>query len=431
MRNLRRVMISNRTSLALLAIWALLAIGLIQTPVWDEQNMMLWLGSQSLAEAWQAIWLQAPGGVVRPLPQLVALVIWHLLGGREYPAFAALRLLTASCHGLGMFFLFSPCRGFKDANTPGKPQGLEPGLLLGAALFSQASLVMAGWFASVYDAMVTLGLGLAVRCAQDRKWLGSGLCLGLAFFCKESAVFAPLALPILALLPSKRKDWGLLLFPTALGIAGYFLLREQRIPVGSAADLHGFVLSQIAATAYGLMAGLPFGGVPASRLLALLGCLLSVLWWRSLTVPSRWGVVPVWLLAALLYSGMLPAPVARPLVHWSHFQGRLFVMPVLLAILATLRYGQRPEWVSAVALFTLSIPGLFFIQDHLRFQALYHCMVVKAQMQHGLVVHFPEKPFRDNQHALWIGHAPQARCRLEPWSGSLDCDGQKACPSSS
>ena len=427
--NLMRMMMPHRLrGAALLLAWLLLTTWLIQAPVWDEQNMLLWLARQSFGEAWQAIWLQAPGGVVRPLPQLMVLVIWHALGGREYPAFAALRLVTAACHGLGVFLLFSRSPGFRGAGFPREPQRFLPDLLLGAVLFSQSGLAIAGWFATIYDAMVTLCLGLAIHCAKRRQWLGSGICLGLGFFCKESMLLGLVILPILGLLPDKRIERLRLLTPLLAGMLGYAAWRQQRIALGSAADLHGFSLHQVSSAAYGLLAGLPFGGVPANAWLALAGCVLSLLWWWSLRAPARLGAVLLWLFAAALYSGMLPAAGARPLIHWAHFQGRLFALPLLLAALATLRHGRHPRQTGIMMLMTLLIPGAAFLHDHMRFQQLYRCMAIEARERHGLMVHFPEKPLEGEHLELRIDDAPQATCRLEPWNGTLTCNGRVICP---
>lgn len=408
-------------------MWTLLTICLIQAPIWDEQNMVLYLDREPLHQAWRDIWQQAPGEVFRPIPQLVMLVIWHLLGGQAHLAFPGLRLVTAACHACGMALLIARRRPHVLDGRRASGWGLSC-LLLVAMLFSPSGLVIAGWFANIYDAMVTLSLGLAVRCAQRRLWLGAGMCLGLAFFCKESALLGLAVLPILGLLPRTRRERLHLLAPLLLGMLGYAALRQQRIALGSAADLHGFALQHVLTAAGGLLAGLPFGGVPASPWLAFAGCVLSLLWWRSLHAPARPYAVLVWLLTALLYAGMLPMPGARPLIHWSHFQGRLFAMPLLLAALATLRYGHRPLRTAGIALLALSIPGAFFVHDHLHFQRLYRCMLTKAQEQHGMMVHFPEKPLEDGQLGLRIGTIPNASCRLEPWSGTLTCQGQVVCP---
>lgn len=426
--NLMRMMTPDRLcGAALLLAWLLLTTWLIQAPVWDEQNMLLWLARQSFGDAWQSIWQQAPGGVVRPLPQLLALVIWHLLGGREYPAFAVLRLTTAACQAMGIMLLLG-YSGFHSVAVRKTPWPWLPWLLLGAVLFSQASLVIANWFANIYDAMVTLGLGLAACCAQRRQWLGSGICLGVCFFCKESALLGLAALPIIGLLPRNRADWLWLLTPLLTGMLGYAAWRQQRIALGSAADLHGFTLHQISTAGYGLLAGLPFGGVPDSAWFAMAGCVLSVLWWWSLRAPARLAAVLIWLLSAVLYSGMLPAPEARPLLHWTHFQGRLFALPLLLAALATLRHGRHPRMAGIMMLMMLLIPGASFLHDHTRFQQLYRCMAIEARERHGLMVHFPGKPLEDGRLGLRIGNMPQASCRLEPWSGTLICHGQAVCP---
>ncbi len=425
--NPRQVMARRLVPAALLVMWGLLTIRLIQAPIWDEQNMLLWLGEQPLGPAWQAIWQQAPGHVFRPLPQMVILVIWHLLDSQAHLAFPALRLVTAACHACGMYLLVRR-PGPHALDGKGKSGWVLPCLLLVAMLFSPSGLVMAGWFASIYDAMVTLSLGLAVLCAQNRLWLGAGVCLGLAFFCKESALLGLAVLPILGLLPRTRGDRLRLLVPLLTGMLGYAVLRQQRVALGSAADLHGFALQHMLAAAGGLLAGLPFGGVPASPWLALAGGALSLLWWRSLHAPARSCAVLVWLLTAILYAGMLPMPGARPLIHWSHFQGRLFVMPLLIAALTTLRHGHQPARTAGIALLALSLPGALFVHDHLHFQQLYRCMLAKAQEQHGMVVHFPEKPLEGGHLGLWIGTMPQARCKLEPWTGTLVCQGRVVCP---
>ncbi|MFP5247436.1 MAG: glycosyltransferase 87 family protein, partial [Thermoanaerobaculia bacterium] len=175
---------------ALVAVWVLFAVRLMIADVWDETNGMLAFSSDAmtLTQKLQFV-LTKSLGFWRPLPTLLVTVILHF--ARDFDV--SWRILRS----LNVLFLLGAVFLFLKA----VPRNAQLVFTI-AVLFSGSAVITAGWYANIFDASVLLLTALATVLLLRKRAIEAGIVMGIAFFCKETAI---LTLPFLLILFAARQ----------------------------------------------------------------------------------------------------------------------------------------------------------------------------------------------------------------------------------
>jgi hypothetical protein len=391
--------------------WVCLMAGLMIAPVADECSILPPLDpgtgvTDNIARLWRE------NALFRPLPLALLAALQVVLGDPDafWIIFRGLNicLLLASLACLLAFLQRSGCRSYER-------------LLLFTVnfLFGGAAVICAAWFANIYDVatLFCLSLGLLLL-IHERPW-AAGIALGLAFFCKESAVLVVPFLGLLYLIGRERRRHT----AQAAAVAGllglvYWLLRGQVMVLGSAADLHDLDLVKLIPTMNGLVR--TFWGQSLIFPVWWLGYLSLVL---SLAMVRRWlaalALLCLWLGSAVVYLGMM-TPRVETLLHWASYSGRLFLVPVTLAALVLALYGRR------AALWIIVVPGLLggcaVYTRYLQLQQAYlQVYELAAQTDERLLVvhNATGGNYYSPRHRVRIGDFPEAEWELRVSDGAL------------
>lgn len=402
-----------------IVVWLILAFRLMIADVWDETNGLLFFGADTMSLREKVHFaLTQPLGFWRPLPTLLAALVLHTVPDFDL-SWRVMRGINAAML-LGtlalMLALLRRCRPEDDVPAGSGPR--EASLTI-AFLFSGSAFITVGWYANVFDAAALLfiagGLLLLIR-GRD---LAAGVLIGIAFFCKETAI---LALPFLLMLFAAGRitlrqtlRGGI---PAALAGAIYFAIRSTIVPFGSAADVHGFAAHELWPTVVNF--GESFwrqtlkGSGPGVAGFLWLALGLAALRRPRLIVAT----LPFFAASCLIYWGMFSEWQNGVLIHHLNFVGRLYLVPVTLMLLL-LALERR-----TIAIAALCIPivyGAFTTwRDHFRFQETYaHIYRLGANAAEPITVHYPPKPLEDAVRGVRIGDYPDAGLHIDAKSGEL------------
>ncbi|HUP63929.1 MAG TPA: hypothetical protein VM557_01440 [Thermoanaerobaculia bacterium] len=382
--------------------WLALIAPLMIADVWDETaGLQLFRDpSSSFAGDAELIWRQSIG-LWRPLPSWIAAAVIRASPSFD-SAWLTLRWLNAllivtSAGLLTLAFI----RWRMDLS----PHPLWLPLLL---LFSSGSISSATWFAAIFDVFVLFFLAAGVLCLAQRSPSVAGILFGVAFFCKETAI---LLFPLIAILWSAgritaRDAVRASIPPVFLG-AVYFFLRGSRIRLGSGEDIHQFDIEQFGASLLGMADSFWIGALKTDGPI-LLGVLVLL---ASLAALRSWKVrgmaLMLVLLAAAIYWGMFAQWQGGIVLSHLNFVGRLYLIPVTIAILALALDGRR--WVFPLILLVGTTGAALTWRDHQRFQRAYRAAYeLGSSSSVSVRIDYAERPLTDGRRNLEIGSFPDA-----------------------
>lgn len=250
---------SRRLTLAFMLIgvaWLVLLSGLMITDVWDESQLLQQLPfdpriNMQLVDTILSIWTFERSQVSwRPLTlsfffSLATLTEGDFVWLRYFNALLVLCSASLLARSLMLRYGVSASRGLA---------------FFAIVLFSASSLITAGWFANIFDALCLFFLALAIRLYVSGRLLACVVFFSLAVFCKETHV---LVLPLLVwmiLEDSKSGGTGAkprmsLVFSLLAVSIIYWGLRHRFVPIGSEADIYGMNFSSLIPTGVSFASG--------------------------------------------------------------------------------------------------------------------------------------------------------------------------------
>lgn len=396
----------RKATLALVVIWLAVVGRLFIADVWDETNgIVVFHGTgQSVGETIEVI-LKTPLPFWRPIPTLFAALVL-----RWTPPEAGWRVLRIVNILTILASLAVLLRILRDWNGRDDRRDL---LLTLAMLFSGGAIIVATWYANLFDAFVMLFLAVALRLIQKERFLAAGVVLGAAFFFKETVAIAlPLLLLLLAIDRIRIKDAVRVAVPMVVLGAVYFALRSLVVPFGSAADTHQFHLAKLKPTAW--IFGTTFWLEATSRtwrplgVAAFLFALVAVRGWRA-----RLAFLAYVGFCILMYLEMFAWH--DELISHLMFAGRLYFIPVTL-VLFVLALDRR-WWALPVLAVPLLVGAFVTFTNYRRFQESYRN--IYRHTAKPVRVYYPPKPLHDVRRGIEIGDLPDAPVALDPRTGKL------------
>ncbi|MGZ8866757.1 MAG: hypothetical protein ACXW2P_00330 [Thermoanaerobaculia bacterium] len=402
----------RRATVALVIIWLVALSRWMVADVWDETNALVAFGSStwSTSEAVRFVLMESMG-IWRPLPSALAVLIIRGIGDPGI-AWRVMRLVNVGLllSSLVLFVLaMNRWEGVSWRRTA---------LFTLTFLYSAGALIVAGWFANLFDAWVLFLAGLGVFLLSRRWFVAAGVLFGVAFFCKETAA---LSLPMLVLFMTVGylgfRDVVKAGVPAVVLGGLYFFLRNRVIPFGSSADTHQFLPADFVPTIVGLMESYwrqtLWGSGPG-----ILGfCFFAF----SLAVMPGWRARGAFLLlvlaTAMIYWQMFAPYQHEVLIHYLMFVGRLYLIPAVITLFVLA--GKR-EWSLIVLAVPLLAGGVATYVRYERFQESYRNVYRHAAgTQPPTRIFFPMKPLNDPDRGLEIGDLPNAPLVLDPATGRL------------
>lgn len=398
---------------AAIAIWVGLMLRLMIADVWDETNGMLYFSDAAIALGTKVHFaLTQSLGFYRPLPTLVATLFLHFIPSFDW-SWRVIRVFNMALLIGALFFLL-------DAAEQWSPKSDRRRLLFTIAfLFSGSAIMVANWYANIFDAssLFLIALGLS-QLARGRD-VAAGVIMGIGFFAKETTI---LALPFLVILWAAGRVSLRSIVRTAtpaviLGGA-YFYIRSRIIPFGQATDTHGFVGAHFLPTLINFSS--TFWVQMMKRPMLVVGFVILAFSLAALRKPGLIALMALFFVGcAIIYWGMLIDYEDGALIHYHHFVGRLYLIPVALFLLLLTIEGRN------AAICVLLIPIVFgaaiTYRDHARFQRTYRRIYRTAAQAtvKPLRVHFPMKPLADKVRGVEIGDYPTAPVVLDGKTGRL------------
>lgn len=397
----------HHATVVAMVIWVAFAVRLMIADVWDETNGMLAFSNpaMSLGSKLQFV-LTHSLGFWRPLPTLFVVAVLHAVPDFD----VSWRVLRA----VNIVLVLAAVQVLL---TTIETRGALRFITTVAMLFSGSAVIVAGWFANIFDATALLQIAIAIRLLLRDHAIAAGVLIGIAFFCKETTA---LALPFLVILyAAGRIDFRSLLragIPASVLGAIYFALRSKVVPFGGAGDVHGFVLEQFLPTVIHLSESFwrqTLKG-PGPGLLGFAFLLISL---GSLRRPRLIAAALLFLSAAVvIYWGMFGIYQDGVLIHHLNFVGRLYLVPVTLMLF--LLALERRTLAIAVLCIPIVYGGITTWRDHARFQRMYKRIYrVATTSPKPLTVHLPQKPLDDTVRGIKIGDIPNAALTVNARSG--------------
>lgn len=394
---------------AAIALWVLFAIRLMIADVWDETNGMLAFSSaaMSLGEKLRFVLTQSLG-FWRPLPMLLVAPILHFITDFD----VSWRILRA----INMAFILVAVKLLLDA---AQLKGVERFATTIAMLFSGSAIIVAGWYANVFDASALLLIAVAITLLLRGRAIAAGVIIGIAFFCKETTA---LALPFLVMLFAAgritfRQLLGSAVPATLLG-AVYFLLRSRIVAFGGAGDVHDFDPQHLMPTVLNLLESFWRQTLKEPSVAGFAFLILSI---AALRRPRVIAAALVFLAATIVvYWGMFGSYQDGVLINHLNFIGRLYLVPVTL-MLFLLALERRTLMIAALCL-PIMFGGITTWRDHARFQRMYKRIyrVAARTSAKPLTVNFSWKPLDDTVRGIKIGDIPDAPLAVDVKTGRVE-----------
>ena len=398
---------------AVIAIWLLAMARLFIADVWDETNALVVFGRGSGQSALQLIRLilKTPLPFWRPLPTILVALSIHWIPDTEV-TWRLLRVVNVASV-LAALWLFQKTLDAWDGRSERRNA-----LFTFAYLFSGGAIIVATWFANIFDAAVMLLVAWGLLLVTRNKFVSAGLLFGLAFFCKETAAMTlPLLVLLIAVDRIKIRDAVKVAIPTiSLGVF-YFVLRSLVIPFGSAADTHQFHAAMIVPTVTGLIESYWREGLWSHATILGYGAFLF-----SLTIMRGWrgriAFAAFVAFAALIYMEMFTTYQGNALSPHLMFIPRLYFIPVALSLFVFA--VDRRWWAVAVLAIPLLAGAVGTYMRYERFQRCYRSLYRYARKAPKPVrVDYAMKPLHDPARGIEIGDFPDAHLRIDPVNGLL------------
>ena len=397
----------RKATLALVAVW-LIAVGrLFVADVWDETNGLVVFNvpGQTVADIVKAI-LKTPLPFWRPLPTIFAALVIHWT-----PPEFAWRFLRVVNVALILGALALLLRTLQAWNGRDDRRDL---LLTLTMLFSGGAIIVATWYANLFDAFVMFFIALALVLIQRGRFVTAGVILGIAFFFKETVAIAlPLLVLLIAIDRLRIKDAVRTAIPTVLLGGIYFALRSLVVPFGSAADTHQFHLVKLGPTALILADTLWTESTWGAH-----WTVLGLVWFAFSVVAMRgWRARAVYLayVAALVVLYLEMFGWQQELMSHLMFAGRLYFIPVTL-ILFVLALDRR-WWALPVLAVPLLIGAFMTWRHYDRFQHAYRN--IYRHTTKPIRIDYAQKPLHDPRRGIEIGDFPDAEWAMDPKTGKL------------
>lgn len=394
---------------AAIALWVLFAIRLMIADVWDETNGMLAFSSaaMSLGEKLRFVLTQSLG-FWRPLPMLLVASILHFITDFD----VSWRILRA----INIAFILVAVKLLLDA---AQLKGVERFATTIAMLFSGSAIIVAGWYANVFDASALLLIAVAITLLLRDRPIAAGVIIGIAFFCKETTA---LALPFLVMLFAAgritfRQLLGSAVPATLLG-AVYFLLRSRIVAFGGAGDVHDFDPQYLMPTVLNLLESFWRQTLKEPSVAGFAFLILSI---AALRRPRLIAAALAFLAATIVvYWGMFGSYQDGVLINHLNFIGRLYLVPVTL-MLFLLALERRTLMIAALCL-PIVFGGITTWRDHARFQRMYKRIyrVAARTSPKPLTVNFSWKPLDDTVRGIKIGDIPDAPLAVDVKTGRVE-----------
>jgi hypothetical protein len=396
----------RKATLALVVVWLIAAGRLFIADVWDETNglVVFKVPGQSVADVVKVI-LKTPLPFWRPIPTIFAALVI-----RWTPPEVAWRLLRAVNVAIVLASLAILLRTLRAWNGRDDRRDLVFTL---AMLFSAGALIVATWYANLFDAFVMLFLAIALSLIQRGRFVAAGVILGSAFFFKETVA---IALPLLVLLAAvdrlRIKDAIRIAIPT-IAIGGvYFALRSLVVPFGSAADTHQFHFDKLFPTARIFVSTFWLEAAAIGwQLLGLVAFAFSVAAMRGWR--ARAAFLAYVAACVVMYLEMFGWQ--QELISHLTFVGRLYFIPVTLALFVFAL--DRRWWAVAALAVPLLIGAAITFRNYRRFQESYRN--IYRHTEKPVRIYYPPKPLHDPRRGIEIGDLADAKVALDPRTGKL------------
>jgi len=388
--------------------WLAFMLRLMIADVWDETNGMIFFSDPARSYRELAVFvLTSSISFWRPLPTLIAAMVLHVLPDFQW-SWRVLRGINIALL-LGAFALLDGAlRRWTGSLAP-----RERFVYAIAALFSGSAVIVAGWYANIFDAaaLFILACGLALL-ARGRP-IAAGLAFGAAFFCKEAAALVlPFLLVLFAAEKIRFRDMVRAAAPTFLLGSLYFWLRGRLIPLGGPTDTHRFELDHLVVTMTHIVETFWLQTVKAGPWIPI-GAMITVASVLALRRPRLIAAMTAFLASTIfIYWGMFDT-LLTDIIDPSNFAGRMYLIPctLFLFVLAL----ERRTITIALLLVPIVFGAAITYRDHARFQRLYK----KIYRSAPLTVDYPIKPLDDSVRGVRIGDIPDAPYRIDPRNARL------------
>ncbi|MEA2336146.1 MAG: hypothetical protein QOE82_153 [Thermoanaerobaculia bacterium] len=404
-------MLWRRATYAIVVVWIAAMARLFIADVWDETNALVVFGDahQSAGQLIATI-LKTPLPFWRPIPTIFAALTIHVLPPDV--AWPLLRIVNMLMILGAILLLLRALRAWAGEDAR------RDFFFVFATLFTAGAIIVAGWFANIFDASVLLLLAWGLLLVTRGWFLEAGFLFGVAFFFKETAVMVlPLLLLLIAINRLKVRDAVTIAIPTiAIGIL-YFGLRSLVVPFGSAADTHQFQLSMLLPTAKGLLdtywRETMWASPHAFHYLLFAFSLAAMRTWRA-----RAAFVAYVACAVVVYLSMVATYQGHELIHYLMFVPRLYLIPITLTLFIFAL--DRRWWAIAILAIPLLAGAIGTYTRYERFQRSYRNLYrYAAAAQKPVRIDYAMKPLHDPRRGIDIGDFPDAPMRLDPVNGLL------------
>jgi len=402
---------TRRATYAVVIVWIAAMARLFIADVWDESSALVVFGDahQSATQLVRTI-LKTPLPFWRPIPTIfAALTIHELPPDVAWPFLRVVNMLMI----IGALALL-----LRALTTWAGRDDRRDFVFVFATLFSAGAIIVAGWFANIFDASVLLLVAWGILLVARGWFLEAGFVFGFAFFFKETAAMVlPLLLLLIAIDRIKLRDAVRIAIPTmAIGIL-YFGLRSLVVPFGSAADTHQFQLSMLLPTAKGLIESYwretLWGSPGIAGYIVFAFSLAAMRTWRA-----RAAFVAYAGAAVVLYLSMFAVYQGHNLIHYLMFVPRLYFIPVTLTLFVFAL--DRRWWAVAVLAIPLFIGAIGAYTRYEKFQRSYRNLYrYAATAAKPVTIDYAMKPLHDPRRGIEIGDFPGAPMRLDPVNGLL------------
>jgi hypothetical protein len=398
-------------TVALVILWIAAMARLFIADVWDETNALVVFGDAHQS-AWKivATILKLAIPSWRPIPTVFAILTIHALPfAAAWPLLRIINMLMILAAVALLVRALGAWAG-RDAR--------RDFVFVLATLLSGGAIIVAGWFANIFDAWALLLVAWGLLLLTRRWFLEAGFVFGVAFFCKETAAMTlPLLLLLVAIDRIRIREAIKTAIPTiAIGVL-YFVLRNLVVPFGSAADTHQYHLGMIVPTAAGLVESFwretLWGSPTILGYVVFLFSLIAMRGWRA-----RLAFVAYIVAAVLIYMEMFSIYQGHTLIHYLMFVPRLYLIPVTLVLFVFA--ADRRWWAVAILALPLLAGAMGTYVRYERFQRSYRNLYRLARTAPKPVrIDYAMKPLHDPARGIEIGDFPDAPLRLDPNNGLL------------
>jgi hypothetical protein len=399
----------HATIVALVVVWLLAVARLFIADVWDETNGLVVFNvpGQSALDIVRVI-LKTPLPFWRPIPTIFAGLVIHVLPPDV--AWPLLRIVNIAMILAALTLLL------RTLDRWSGPSPWRDALFTLTYLFSGGAIIVAAWYANIFDASVMLLIAAGLWLVSRGKFIAAGVIFGAAFFFKETAAITlPLLLLLVAIGRMRLRDAVRVAIPTFVLGALYFALRSLVVPFGSAGDTHQFHLSALLPTAIGF--------VSTYWTESMWGDGWSVLGfvWFAFSVAAmrgwrgRLAYLAYVAFAVVMYLEMFGAWQDHQLIHHLMFVGRLYFIPVVLTLFVLALDGRW--WALPVLAVPLLIGAVITYTHYERFQRSYRN--IYRHTAKPVRIDYPPKPLHDPRRGIDIGNFPDARLKIDPVNGKL------------